>query len=65
MSSLLMKSGALRFCARTVKQVRQKLYDEWGERATLSHSLDKQIATLKALGALENQKTGGLCSKKT
>lgn len=48
----------------TVKQVRQKLYDEWGERATLLHSLDKQIATLKALGALENQKTGVYVVKK-
>ena len=48
----------------TVKQVRQKLYDEWGERATLLHSLDKQIATLKALGALKNQKTGVYAVKK-
>lgn len=29
-------------------------YDEWGERTTLLHSLDKQIATLKALCALES-----------
>ncbi len=48
----------------TVKQIRQKLFDEWGERTTLFHSLDKLIATLKAIGALENPKTGNYMVKK-
>ena len=48
----------------TVKQIREKFYDEWGERTTLFHSLDKQIATLKALGAIENRSTGVYVIKK-
>lgn len=42
----------------TTKQIKQKLFDEWGERSTLYHSSDKLISTLKALGALESQKVG-------
>lgn len=42
----------------TVKQLRQKLYDEWGERATLLHSLEKIVATMKYLGAIEAEKPG-------
>lgn len=42
----------------TVKQLRQKLYDEWGERATLLHSLEKIVATMKYLGAIEARKPG-------
>lgn len=42
----------------TVKQLRQKLYDEWGERATLLHSLEKIIATMRNLGAIEADKPG-------
>jgi len=48
----------------TVKQIRQKLFDEWGERTTLYHSLDKLMATLKAIGALETPKTGVYVVKK-
>lgn len=48
----------------TTKQIKQKLYDEWGERSTLYHSSDKLIATLKALGALESKKTGVYSIKK-
>ena len=35
----------------TTKQIKQKLFDEWGERSTLYHSSDKLIATLKELHA--------------
>ena len=33
-------------------QLKQKLFDEWGERTTLYHSTDKIIATMKDLGAI-------------
>lgn len=42
----------------TLSQLKQKLYDEWGERTTLQHSIDKQIATLKSFGVLESSKPG-------
>ena len=42
----------------TLKQIKQKLFDEWGERATLYHSIDKLIATMKAMDVLENKKVG-------
>lgn len=42
----------------TTKQIKQKLFDEWGERSTLYHSSDKLIATLKALEVLESEKVG-------
>ena len=42
----------------TTKQIKQKLFDEWGERSTLYHSSDKLISTLKALEALDSEKTG-------
>lgn len=48
----------------TTKQIKQKLYDEWGERSTLYHSSDKLIATLKALEALDSEKTGVYSIKK-
>ena len=48
----------------TTKQLKQKLFDEWGERSTLFHSSDKLIATLKALEALETEKTGVYLVKK-
>lgn len=41
----------------TTKQLKQKLFDEWRERSTLFHSSDKLIATLKALEALDSEKT--------
>ena len=37
----------------TIQQLKQKIFDEWGERATLFHSIDKIIATMKAMGALK------------
>ena len=38
--------------------LKQKLFDEWGERTTLFHSTDKIIATMKELGAISNSKPG-------
>jgi len=40
----------------TLAQIKQKLFDEWGERTTLYHSMDKIIATMKALGVIEGDK---------
>lgn len=42
----------------TTRQIKQKLFDAWGERSTLYHSIDKLISTLKALDVLENRKVG-------
>lgn len=42
----------------TLAQLKQKLFDEWGERTTLFHSTDKIIATMKELGALSNENRG-------
>jgi hypothetical protein len=35
----------------TLAQLKQKLFDEWGERTTLFHSTDKIITTMKEMGA--------------
>lgn len=42
----------------TLAQLKQKLYDEWGERTTLHHSIDKLIASLKDFGVLVSEKPG-------
>ena len=42
----------------TLSQIKQKLYDEWGERTTLYHSIDKLISTLKELSVLRCEKPG-------
>lgn len=42
----------------TLSQIKQKLYDEWGERTTLYHSIDKLISTLKELNVLQCEKPG-------
>lgn len=42
----------------TVKQIKQKLFDEWGERATLLHTTDKILATMKELSVISNVKVG-------
>lgn len=42
----------------TIKQVKQKIFDEWGERSTLFHCIDKIIATMKDLGTLHADKPG-------
>ena len=41
-----------------LKQLKQKLYDEWGERSTLYHSTDKIIATMKELGVISAERPG-------
>jgi hypothetical protein len=42
----------------TLTQLKQKMYDEWGERTTLYHSTDKIIATIKELGVISCEKPG-------
>ena len=42
----------------TLAQLKQRLFDEWGERTTLYHSTDKIIATMKELGVIEANKPG-------
>ena len=42
----------------TTAQIKQKLYDVWGERQTLYHGIDKMLATLVSLGAIKRAKTG-------
>lgn len=42
----------------TTTQVKNRMFDVWGERSTLYHSIDKNIRTLKELGVLANVKTG-------
>ena len=42
----------------TLSQLKQKLYDEWGERSTLYHSTDKIIATIKELSVITSDRPG-------
>ena len=42
----------------TLKQIKQKLFDEWGESTTLFYSIDKLIATMKNLDTLTSIKPG-------
>lgn len=42
----------------TTSWLKQKLFDIWGERVTVLHSIDKILQTLKSIGAIENQKKG-------
>jgi len=39
-------------------QVKQKLFDEWGERTTLYHSIEKLVSTLKEFSVLSCDKPG-------
>lgn len=48
-----------------LSQIKQKLFDEWGERTTLYHSIDKLIATLKSFGVLSCKKPGKYHIRKT
>lgn len=41
-----------------LSRLKQKIYDEWSERTTLKHSLDKIISTLKDMEILEVVKPG-------
>ena len=38
--------------------LKDKLFEEWGERTTILHSSDKILQTIKCLGAIENQAIG-------
>jgi hypothetical protein len=38
--------------------LKDKLFEEWGERTTILHSSHKILQTLKYLGAIENQAIG-------
>ncbi len=42
----------------TTAQVKTRMFDVWGERSTLYHSIDKNIKTLKDIGALGTIKAG-------
>jgi len=42
----------------TTSWLKQKLFDHWGERTTLLHSVDKILQTLKYIGSIENIKQG-------
>jgi len=42
----------------TLKQIKQKLFDEWGESSTLYYSIDKLVATLKNLEVMVQIKPG-------
>ena len=42
----------------TTGQIRQKIFDEWGERSTLDYSTGKIIAAMKALEAVSSPGTG-------
>lgn len=42
----------------TLAQIKQKLFDEWGERTTLFHSIDKLMATMKDFDVLTSEKPG-------
>lgn len=38
--------------------LKEKLFEEWGERTTLLHSIDKILRTLKNLGVVESERPG-------
>lgn len=42
----------------TTAQIRQKLFDEWGERTTILHSSAKLLQTMKDFGTIDMVKTG-------
>ncbi len=42
----------------TLSILKQKLYDEWGERTTLFHSTDKIISTMKDFNVISSNKPG-------
>lgn len=42
----------------TTTWLKKKLFEEWGERTTLTHSSDKILQTLKNIGAVKNIKIG-------
>ena len=48
----------------TTSWLKEKLFELWGERTTLLHSVDKLLQTLKYLGVIETMKTGCFKVKK-
>lgn len=42
----------------TTRHIRQKMFDEWGERSTLDYSVGKVIATMKSMEAISSPQTG-------
>ncbi len=48
----------------TTAWLKEKLFEVWGERATLLHSSNKILQTLKYIGAIENIKVGTYKTKK-
>lgn len=48
----------------TTAQIRQKMYDEWGERNTLEYSVGKVLAAMKSFDAVSTPKNGNyqVCS---
>ena len=49
----------------SVSWLKEKLYEAWGERSTLLHSVDKILRTLRDMGAIENVKQGNYTVQKT
>lgn len=45
-------------------QIKQRIYELWGERTSLAHSIYKNIKTLKDCGAIEQTKPGYYIIKK-
>lgn len=48
----------------TLTRLKQKLFEEWGERTTLYHSVDKLVSTLKGFDVLICDKPGKYYIKK-
>lgn len=48
----------------TTSWLKDRLYEVWGERATLLYSIDKTLQTLKFIGSIETVKTGEYKIKK-
>lgn len=42
----------------TTSQIRQKMFDEWGERSTLDYSVGKVLSAMKSLEAISSPQTG-------
>jgi hypothetical protein len=42
----------------TLSQIKRRVYEVWGERSTLEHSIPKNIKTLRECGVLEQVKPG-------
>lgn len=49
----------------TVAWLKERLFEAWGERSTLFHSVDKIMKTITDLGAVKRVKTGAYHAQKT